>query len=247
MKQNTLLFITISFLMLTSCVSTKKNNQKNKPSAPVDKTTKTSHKFIEIKEQYNYLTTKISYPEFSDCEILNKRIKNTVISNYNNFKNFAENSWNEINEYNKKESQSSLPPYEFILQSQVLKSNNIISVLLTNYVYSGGAHGNTMLQTFNYDVEKQKFLAITDVLPLSYDSIAKICRTKLTDILIKNNKYITTPTDENEMYAMLNEGTFPQAGNFEIFTVNNNVVTVYFEPYSVAPYSYGIQKVEIKK
>ena len=48
------------------------------------------------------------------------------------------------------------------------------------------------------------------------------------------------------MQIMINEGTFPHAGNFEIFTIEKNVVTVYFEPYSVAPYSYGIQKATIK-
>ena len=48
------------------------------------------------------------------------------------------------------------------------------------------------------------------------------------------------------MQIMINEGTFPQAGNFEIFTTEKNNVTVYFEPYSVAPYSYGIQKVNIR-
>ena len=48
------------------------------------------------------------------------------------------------------------------------------------------------------------------------------------------------------MHIMINEGTFPQAGNFETFTIEKNIVTIYFEPYSVAPYSYGIQKVKIK-
>ena len=65
-------------------------------------------------------------------------------------------------------------------------------------------------------------------------------------VLIINNEILSTPSEIEQMQIMINEGSFPQAGNFEIFTVDKNIVTVYFEPYSVAPYSYGIQKAKIK-
>lgn len=68
----------------------------------------------------------------------------------------------------------------------------------------------------------------------------------LSKKLIKNNDSIKTPAEENQLYSMINDGTSVQAGNFEIFTVSKNFVTVFFEPYAVAPYYYGIQKVEIK-
>ena len=55
-----------------------------------------------------------------------------------------------------------------------------------------------------------------------------------------------TPSEEDSIREMINTGAFPQAGNFEIFSVSGNKVFVWFEPYSVAPYSYGIQKIQIK-
>ena len=51
--------------------------------------------------------------------------------------------------------------------------------------------------------------------------------------LIEKNEIISTPAEIDQMQIMINEGTFPQAGNFEIFTTEKNNVTVYFEPYSV--------------
>ena len=63
--------------------------------------------------------------------------------------------------------------------------------------------------------------------------------------LIDNNKKMA-PAEEDSLREMINTGAFPQAGNFELFTVDGSKVFVWFEPYSVAPYSYGIQKVQVK-
>ena len=41
------------------------------------------------------------------------------------------------------------------------------------------------------------------------------------------------------------EGTIPEASNYQTFTYDGKKLTVYFEPYTVAPYSEGVQKVTI--
>ena len=242
--------VLLSPIFFTSCISTKKidkNDNQPQTSKNLEKQkNNSSYKFIEFSEQFNYLDTKIIYPEFYNSPVLNKHIKNTIFSNYENFKTFAKSSWNEINELNSKDSKSTLPPFEFNLESEVFLSKNIISVLLKDYIYSGGAHGNTNLKTFNFDTQTEKFLSIIDITKSSYDKIARECRTQLEKNLIEKNEIISTPAEIDQMQIMINEGTFPQAGNFEIFTTEKNNVTVYFEPYSVAPYSYGIQKVNIR-
>lgn len=43
------------------------------------------------------------------------------------------------------------------------------------------------------------------------------------------------------------EGTAPYAGNFQNYVLDGNKVIIYFEPYSVAPYSYGIPEVVLPK
>lgn len=243
-------FIFLTAIVFTSCISTKKidkndNQSQNSKTLEITKSD-FSYKMIEFSETFNYLETKIKYPEFQNFPVLNKHIKNTIFSNYENFKAFAKSSWSEINELNSKDLNSTLPPFEFILESEIFFSKSIISVLLKDYLYSGGAHGNTNLKTFNYNTEYDKFLSITDLIKDSYNNIARECRTQLENNLIINNEILSTPSEIEQMQIMINEGTFPQTGNFEIFTVDKNIVTVYFEPYSVAPYSYGIQKAKIK-
>lgn len=239
--------IFITTIIFTSCISTKKINKSDNQNQNQKKQEKQlinlSYKMIEFSEHFDYLETKIKYPEFENFPFLNKHIKNTIFSNYENFKNFSKSSWTEISELN---SKTLYPPFEFILESDIFISNNLISILLRDYIYSGGAHGNTNLKSFNYDTETEKFLSIIDVTKSTYDKIARECRVQLENNLINNNEIISTPAEVDQMHIMINEGTFPQAGNFETFTVEKNIVTIYFEPYSVAPYSYGIQKVKIK-
>ena len=203
-----------------------------------------SYKTVEINENQDYLTTKIKYPEFDKLPDLNKRIANTVNSNWKNFKSYSKTEWNEIVSLNNR-GNSKLPSFEYLVTYEVTGNRNIISVIINTYIFSGGAHGNTSLVSFNYDTKNKKYLDIIQATSMSYNEISSICRESLYKKLI-NNKKSLPPAEEDSLRAMINTGAFPQAGNFEIFTVAGNKIFVWFEPYSVAPYSYGIQKIQIK-
>ena len=116
---------------------------------------------------------------------------------------------------------------------------------MNTYIFSGGAHGNTNLATFTYDTKAGKFINILDASAMSYNEISTVTRNTLYKKLIDNNKKLP-PAEEDSLREMINTGAFPQAGNFELFTVDGSKVYVWFEPYSVAPYSYGVQKVQVK-
>ena len=81
---------------------------------------------------------------------------------------------------------------------------------------------------------------------MDINKISEISRNQLYDRLINNNKDISSPSQIDDLKEMINMGAFPQIGNFEIFTIAKKNLTIYFEPYSVAPYSYGIQSVNLK-
>ena len=81
---------------------------------------------------------------------------------------------------------------------------------------------------------------------MSYNDISSNCRNILYKTLIENDKSGMPPSEKDSLREMINTGAFPQAVNFEIFTIDGNKVYAWFEPYSVAPYSYGIQKVQVK-
>lgn len=236
LKLSLSLFILFSII---SCASLPENKSE------VSEKTSFDYKTIKIDENLDYLTTKIEYPEFYSFPELNKRIKNTVENEWKSFRSYSQASWNEINSLNNSENGNKYPPFEFNTSFQVSSSGDIISVLINNYIFSGGAHGNTTLITLNYDSQNSRYLDIKDVSGMSYNQLSEICLQKLTKVLIDDNKDITTPSEIMDMKEMINSGAFPQAGNFEIFTIKNKSLTVYFEPYSVAPYVYGIQTVII--
>ena len=224
---------------LVSCATTPKKEE----SKPEKKTF--DYKTVRIDENLEYLTTKIEYPEFYSYPDLNKRIKNTVESEWKSFRSYSQSGWNEINALNTSDGGKTYPPLEYFTSFQVSTSGNIISVLLNNYIFSGGAHGNTTLIAYNYDTTTGKYLGITDVSGLNYNQLSEICREKLTKVLIDDNLAVSSSSEVIDMKEMINSGAFPQAGNFEIFTLKGKKLTVYFEPYAVAPYVYGIQTVEI--
>ena len=74
----------------------------------------------------------------------------------------------------------------------------------------------------------------------------KIMEEELHNMEIADNIEKMPPAEKDSLREMINTGAFPQAANFEILTVDGDKIEVYFEPYSVAPYSYGIQSVQIK-
>lgn len=225
---------------LSSCLTTKLPEEQEEVSLS------RNYKMISINENLDYLITDITYPEFESYPQFNKMIKNTVENNWVGFKSYTKTEWTELNSLNMKNGAGKLWPFEYKVIFEVSYSSNYISVLLNTYNFNGGAHGNTTLITYNYNTETNKVDNIITATGMSYNEISEICRSKLYKDLITNNKTLTTPTEIAEMKEMINEGTFPQPGNFEVYTLNKDKAYVYFEPYSVAPYSYGIQKIEIK-
>ena len=229
-----LLFVNMLFI---SCATLSANKDNGKMSY--------SYKTVEINENLDYLTTKIRYPEFEKLPDLNKRIANTVNSNLKNFKSYSKSEWDEMVALNNRGS-AKLPSFEYLVAYEVTGNKNVVSVLLNTYIFSGGAHGNTSLITLNYDTKSQKYIDIIQASSMTYNDISYICRNTLYKKLIDNSKKKMPPAEEDSLREMINTGAFPQAGNYEIFTVDGNKIFVYFEPYSVAPYSYGIQKIQVK-
>lgn len=231
------LCLCLIILTFTSCLSSKiERNSSSK-----------AYRTLNFKEDLDYLKTDISYPEFNNYPELSKRVKNTIFSNWESFKSYTKNDWHQVNELNARDSKSSLPPYEYIVKTQIETSSpKYISVLINSYVYNGGAHGNTTLISYNYNINTGKYENILTVTGMDINKISEISRNQLYDRLINHNKDISSPSQIDDLKEMINTGAFPQIGNFEIFTIAKKNLTIYFEPYSVAPYSYGIQSVNIK-
>lgn len=112
-----------------------------------------------------------------------------------------------------------------------------VSYIYTVYLDTGGAHGNTFFHTFTFDTKTGNALALADIFAPGADylgSLSGIARAKLPAIL-----------QEHMDAQMLDNGTTPDAKNFENFFLDNATLSILFSPYQVAPYSSGPQTLQI--
>ena len=205
------------------------------------------HSIKKIKETEPYAAVSIQYPDFPRYPVLSQAIENAVLPQYTEFAQSAQDKWNEWNALSHEgtvlSSQKTVPPFEYTVQCKpVYCGDSFISVLITSYSYSGGAHGTTTIRSFYYDTVNNCFKTAAEVTGMSEATIAALCRKVLHQKLQYGNR---DADSEKERTRWIANGTEPDEGNFSVFTYDGKKATTYFPHYSVAPYSEGILQVEI--
>lgn len=130
------------------------------------------------------------------------------------------------------------PEDEFTWKSELITEfnvekhgNDIVSVIINEHSYTGGAHGNTQVYSVVMDLSKNKTYKLSDFFtgsPLM--SVQALIREKLRDNI--------------DFHDFIDDGTAEEK-DFEIFSINNEEITFYFPPYQVAAYAFGTQEVSI--
>lgn len=175
----------------------------------------------------------IDIPEIADEPELNKLISDQI---NNWFDDFINNT-----ELNRQVAENFGQPFTFENQWHVtLNSKDCTSVLLTAYQFTGGANGEDKLASITWSKLANKTMSIEEFLPLvlekpSLESLAQACRQQLTISLVAENN--------PSLMDMIDSGTEPVPENYDIFTISDLGLTVYFEKYQVAPGSEGTQAV----
>ena len=174
-------------------------------------------------------------PEIAGEPELNTLINNQINSWYDEFISDAELNSQIAKEYGQ--------PFTFENQWKVpLNNEDCTSVLLTAYQLTGGANGIDYMASFTWNKITQKIMPLESFLPLvmtepSLESLAQICRKELTAALSAEN--------DSNLQQMILAGTEPVAENYQIFTISDAGLTIYFQKYQVAPGSAGTQAVLI--
>lgn len=220
MKKNRLILSIFATALLNlsmiSCVSTK---------TPVT----ISDRYEEVSETINKSNyeVKFEYPVFAapEFEKLNAEIEGIYKDTFKDFKSMIEYD-DGLNHQ-----------FWYELTYEIYTYNDLKSVLLQCSTYSGGAHGNTQLFSYCYDPNDQKFLTAAEASGIPLQQLALRIRMKLSEQK-ELQDYIT---DDWFM-----EGTAPFEENYNTFTMDKNGITVYFEPYRIAPYAAGIISATIK-
>ncbi len=114
-------------------------------------------------------------------------------------------------------------------------STDFISMVVEYSSFTGGAHGNSFIKSYNVRLKPFKELALDDVLggPVDYRILSDLAQIELFKQLKGGDK------------GMVESGTGPFAKNFDTFTFDKKGVTFHFDPYQVAPYSEGAPKVTL--
>ena len=197
------------------------------------------YKMTTVSEKTDVFEAKIVYPQFAGFDDLNSLIKSRTLGAYNDFKSSAQKTRRELENASAKK----LPPFEYAAAcDSIIVSDKYISMLFTAYRYEGGAHGETQLDSITYDKALKKEVSITEASGLSIKDIATQCK----DYFMKRLSYGGNSAEAKKARTdWIAEGTIPEAGNYQTFTYDGKTLPVYFEPYTVAPYSEGVQKVTI--
>ena len=133
---------------------------------------------------------------------------------------------------------------ESIIENSILfNTGNILTYIVNNYQYTGGAHGMTYNTAYVIDLEKMEALSYDDLfIPGSETALSSLLKQKLIlDKKAKNEK------------GLKEIGYYPEAiipnNNF---IVNDKGITFIFGQYEIGPYVLGITEItlpykEIKK
>ncbi|MBD5538818.1 MAG: DUF3298 and DUF4163 domain-containing protein [Desulfovibrio sp.] len=116
-------------------------------------------------------------------------------------------------------------------------SPQVVSVIFNIFSYTGGAHGNLVINCRNYDLASGKRLDFADLFKnpeKALELMSAYARESLT-------KSLGEESDEE----MIREGTAPELNNFGELALTPAGVTIQFQPYQVGPWSAGPQQVEM--
>lgn len=128
------------------------------------------------------------------------------------------------------------PPYELLASYSVSRpSDAAISITFEVWTYTGGAHGNLDIITLNYSLLTGQRLTLLDLFENSDEAIKLMAQWSYTELA---RRFSGSLREE-----MLKNGTQPVPENFAALTLTPTGITVCFQPYQVAPWAAGAQKV----
>lgn len=198
----------------------------------------------EIRKELYYKDTlilkyKISYPQISNSSFklgqkaFNSFNKNNAIE----LKLYCEGKlFEEAKKTYEFNSSNGYPimVYEVILNYEITyNNNNIVSLFSDEYIFSGGAHGNTIRRSQNWNLETFRQI------PLEY--FYSNDKYYVINILKEINRQIKQQIDAGNNYYFDNYCELVlETFKLENYYLYPNYITIFFQQYDIAPYSSGI-------
>jgi hypothetical protein len=188
------------------------------------------------------------YPQLGNVSSsFNAAIANYVNSNLAQFQKDSDANWQARIDTMPSGTKNTLPAQSFAFSSAWTPeqiNDRYISIIVRLEYFNGGANETQLLKTFNYDVTAGKIMTLADLfpnVPTFLKQISSLSIDQLTSSLQQSGGASLNSFAKN----MLQSGAVPTTDNYANFTFNDDVVTIYFPKYQVAPGSFGEQQVGI--
>lgn len=131
--------------------------------------------------------------------------------------------------------------YEVVLDYTItFNQNSIVSLYSDEYIYSGGAHGNTTRSSQNWNIIFAMQFSLNNLFNNNCNYVLDI----LKDI---NNQIEQQIADETNQYFENYCSLVLNTIDLNNFYLNPGYITIFFQQYDIAPYSSGIPTFDIKK
>jgi flagellar biosynthesis/type III secretory pathway protein FliH len=190
----------------------------------------------EVKNKSEILEENLKIPviEGSKNQEVQKKINTRFEKKVMDFRNEVEKWAKEYAEDAKKEGWE-IRPYTAMVDYKVTHNkDNLLSITLNYYEYTGGAHGNTLQQTSNIDLNTGYEAKLKDIFKKGYDY-----KTVINEEIKKQMK------TDGKVYFEEEWGAFESIENDQSFYIENGNIVVYFQHYEIAPYVAGIPEFKI--
>ena len=267
MNKNKLLTVLVVILLLSviaRLIVTVRNNSNTNPDT--NNTTANEDKIVDmsfvneisITTDSKYATVSGTYPEFRNADpSFNDKIRNAITIAKSEFENNTKDNWKARIETATKEDKINEYPnpgdFYFNIKTDYVQVNkNKISILVTISGFNGGAHGYTVLTSYNYDVNQAKEITLADIFGADYlKKVSEYSKSNLkTELISKINNDSGASSEDiknqiDNLTSMLDSGTNETDENFSVFTILPDSINIYFQEYQVAPYVYGPQTVKM--
>lgn len=214
---------------------------------------KMSYKYSADESNPKASYYSVNYPRFQnineelkqeiyfDLEIANKKkdINNKELYEIMGDKCFQFISEFEKNEADLKKYDSEATPHNFIydesFQSKMIF--HILAIQVNKNSFTGGAHGTYSTKNFNYDINSNKRLKLKDVFT-NVDSLYKVAENKFRTVY-----KVPQGAKINSSGFQFPEDKFELTENF---LIENDGITLLWNPYEIAAYSYGQISLKLK-
>jgi hypothetical protein len=185
----------------------------------------------------------IVYPEISGLDSFNKTVSDAVNKEINDFKTNSLENDSAVKQVDP-ESYAKYPR-EYDLNISYDKGEideNVVSIILEVYAFTGGAHGSTNFYSFNYNPKTKTEIKLADLFSGQPNYLQKI-----SDFCIQDLTKQITDNFGDMQGTWIQDGAGPKEENYSIFLINKDNLVFYFPQYQVAPGAFGGFKVTMPK